>query len=352
MASSGFQLIDSFGSKIDYLRVSLTDRCNFRCVYCVPPQGMPFMQLCEVLSAGEIVRAIRFFAEMGIRRVRLTGGEPLLREDIVEIVRAIKKIGLIEDLSVTTNGSLLEPLLTPLKEAGLDRLNISLDSLDPKRFQSITLSDSYDKVYCAARAALAFGFPVKLNIVVLRGLRDEEIISFVKLAQRYPLEVRFLEFMPLCGEGWDPDFVLPISEVKKVVFRHFEMTPPPSLGGGVTADEPKSGQVAQTFTISGNQGKVGFIASLTESFCDRCSRIRLTANGRIRPCLFSDVEVSLWNLLRDEASDDEIKESIKLAVAMKPAGNAYRDRPFDPGSDCELLRQALPNEAVMRRIGG
>lgn len=339
--SSGFQLMDSFGRKIDYLRVSLTDRCNFRCVYCVPPQGMPLMQPCEILTAGEIVRAIRIFAELGIRRVRLTGGEPLLRKELVEIVRSIKEIGLIEDLSVTTNGSLLEPLLTPLKEAGLDRLNISLDSLDPKRFQSITLSDSYDKVYRATEAALAFGFPVKLNMVVLKGLRDEEIISFVKLAQRYPLEVRFLEFMPLCGEGWDPDFVLPIAEVKKVVFREFEMT----------ADEPKSGQVAQIFTLSGTGGKVGFIASLTESFCDRCSRIRLTANGRIRPCLFSDVEVSLGGLLRDGASDEEIKESIKLAAALKPAGNAYRDKPFDASSG-ESLRQAAPSEAVMRRIGG
>ena len=289
--SPGFELMDSFGRKIDYLRVSLTDRCNFRCVYCVPPKGMPFMQPREVLTAGEIVRAIQIFAEMGIRRVRLTGGEPLLREDIFEIVRAIKKIGLIEDLSVTTNGSLLEPLLAPLKEAGLDRLNISLDSLDPKRFKSITLSDSYHKVYRAAEAALAHGFPVKLNMVVLKGLSESEIISFVKLAQRTPLEVRFLEFMPLCGEGWDPDFVLPISEVKKVVFREFEMT----------ADEPKSGQVAQTFILSGTGGKVGFIASLTESFCDQCSRIRLTANGRIRPCLFSDVEVSIGNLLRDGA---------------------------------------------------
>lgn len=339
--SSGFELMDSFGRKIDYLRVSLTDRCNFRCVYCVPPQGMPFMQAYEVLAAGEIVKAIRIFSEMGIRRVRLTGGEPLLREDILEIVRAIKKIGLIEDLSVTTNGSLLEPLLAPLKEAGLDRLNISLDSLDPKRFQSITLSDSYHKVYRATEAALALGFPVKLNMVVLKGLSETEIISFVKLAQRYPLEVRFLEFMPLCGEGWDPDFVLPIAEVKKVVFREFEMT----------ADEPKIGQVAQTFTLSGTGGKVGFIASLTESFCDQCSRIRLTANGRIRPCLFSDVEVSLWNLLRDGASDEEIKESIKFAVAMKPAGNAYRDKPFD-ASGREFLRQAAPSKAVMRRIGG
>jgi cyclic pyranopterin phosphate synthase len=302
---------------------------------------MPFMQPCEILAAGEIVKAIRIFSEMGIRRVRLTGGEPLLREDIVEIVCAIKKIGLIEDLSVTTNGSLLEPLLAPLKQAGLDRLNISMDSLDPKRFQSITLSDSYDKVYRATEAALAFGFPVKLNMVVLKGLADEEIISFVKLAQRTPLEVRFLEFMPLCGEGWDPDFVLPIAEVKKVVFREFEMS----------EDEPKSGQVAQTFTLSGTGGKVGFIASLTESFCDRCSRIRLTANGRIRPCLFSDVEVSLWSLLRDGASDEEIKESIKLAAAVKPAGNAYRDKPFDSSSG-EFSRPAVPSKAVMRRIGG
>lgn len=299
------------------------------------------MRPCEILASGEIVRAIRIFAEMGIRRVRLTGGEPLLREDILEIVRAIKKIGLIEDLSITTNGSLLEPLLAPLKEAGLDRLNISLDSLDPGRFQGITLSDSYHKVYRATEAALALGFPVKLNMVVLKGLRDEEIISFVKLAQRRSLEARFLEFMPLCGEGWDPDFVLPIAEVKKVVFREFEMT----------ADEPKKGQVAQTFTLSGSRGKVGFIASLTESFCDRCSRIRLTADGRIRPCLFSDVEVPLWNLLRDEASDEEIKESIKLAAAVKPAGNVWREKPFD-ASGGGSLRQAAPSAAVMRRIGG
>src|SRR3989338_1792371 len=311
-------LVDSYGRKITYLRVSLTDACNFKCIYCVPPDGFSSIERSCYLNREEIVRFVRLAGAVGIERVRLTGGEPLLRHDIIEIVQDIKKRSSIKDLSITTNGSRLQPFLKPLKEAGLDRINISLDSLDPERFKQVTLSNTYHQVLESTYDALAMGFPVKLNMVALKGLSTEEIIRFVQLAVDYPLEVRFLEFMPLCGSGWYPDLVFPIADIRSIVSNRFSLE----------EEMGRKDQAAQTFYIAGGKGKVGFIASLTESFCEQCSRIRMTVDGRIRPCLFSEAEVPVGHLLRQNEADEAIITALQEAVRIKPAGNQFRAKPF------------------------
>ena len=331
-------LVDSYGRQITYLRISLTDLCNFRCIYCMPTEGMIFMSPSKYLIRGEVVRFVQIIGRLGVTRVRLTGGEPLLRKDILDIVRSLKQVETVEDLSITTNGSRLSALVQPLKEAGLDRINISLDSMDSARFKEVTLSNTYHQVLEAVFLALEAGFPVKLNMVVLKGLTRHEIIEFVQLAVEYPLEVRFLEFMPLCGTGWRPDLVLPINDVRTIVFEKFQL------------DElPRGDHVAQTFTLRGGKGRVGFIASLTESFCDQCSRIRLTADGKIRPCLFSDVEVSIKDLLRNNAQDAEIIHAIRYAAKIKPKGNWFNERPFR--QEDELIPEFATNPMI-RAIGG
>ncbi|MGH7198625.1 MAG: GTP 3',8-cyclase MoaA [Candidatus Omnitrophota bacterium] len=334
-------LIDPWGRRVSNLRISLTDLCNFRCVYCVPPEGLlTIVPPAQYLTRPEIVRFVRLMGKLGVTRVRLTGGEPLLRKDILEIVRALKGIETVKDLSLTTNGSFLAPLVYPLKEAGLDRINVSLDSLDPKRFEEITLSDTYGQVIKAVFLALQAGFPVKLNMVVLRGLTAKEIVEYVQMACDFPLEVRFLEFMPLCGTAWKPELVWPIEKVRSVVKEHFDL---------MEDEIPRLDSPAQTFKIKGGKGRVGFIASLTESFCDNCSRIRLSADGKISPCLFSDTQVSVRNLLRENAPDEEILRAIQLAVKLKPRGNWFRDHPFKFEEDKDLEFLANP---MIRSIGG
>ena len=330
-------LIDSYGRRITYLRISLTDLCNFRCVYCEPPEGHMATPPSHYLTKEELQRFVRIIGRLGVHQVRLTGGEPLLRRDIVDIVRSLKAVETVQDLSITTNASRLAPLIQPLKEAGLDRVNISLDSLDPKRFKSITLSDAYEDVYKAVFLTLKAGFPVKLNIVILKGLTREEITRFVDLAYQYPLEVRFLEFMPLCGSAWEPDLVLPIRDVRMIVGEHYNLK-----------EIPRGSDVAHSYELVGGQGRVGFIASLTESFCNTCSRFRLSADGNIFPCLFSDVQVSVKQLLRENAPDEEILQAIRLAAQIKPKGNGYQDTPFDE----KAPQAAAVNNPLIKTIGG
>lgn len=334
------RLVDAFGRRHHYLRISLTDLCNFQCVYCTPAEGYPTMPPSQFLTKQEILRFVKVIGRLGVHKVRLTGGEPLLRKDILDIVSALKSIESVKDLSLTTNGSRLKEYLRPLKEAGLDRLNISLDSLDALRFKAITLTDAYEEVMASVLAALEHGFPVKLNMVALQGLTRKEIVQFTRLAVEYPLEVRFLEFMPLCGTGWQEDLVLPIQEVRKIILGDFDLDD----------EEPRLDHVAQTFRIRGGKGKVGFIGSLTEPFCGQCSRLRLTADGRIRPCLFSDQEVPVRELLRRNASEEEIVAAIRQALFKKPAGNPFCEKPFEysEGQSSEFECETL---AVMR-LGG
>ena len=333
------QLVDSFGRPINYLRISVTDLCNFRCVYCVPPEGLPVLPRCQLLSRSEIVRLVRIMGRIGVNRIRLTGGEPLLRQDILEIIRSLKEIETVKDLSITTNGSRLTSMVSPLKEAGLDRINISLDSLDPQRFREITLSDSYHQVINAASSALQAGFPIKLNMVAVKGLTAGEVVRFVELAREHPLEVRFLEFMPLCGQAWGPDLFMPMAYIRSIVEEHFELEP----------ELPRGDRVAETFFIRGGKGKVGFIASLTESFCDQCSRMRLSSDGKLYPCLFSDAQVSVGGLLRENAPETAIIEAIRRAARIKPKGNWFQDRPYREGVQNNLELKSSP---MIHNLGG
>lgn len=332
-------LVDSYGRQVTYLRISLTDRCNFRCFYCVPAGGFSLLPKSELLTLSEIVRFVRIISQMGVCRIRLTGGEPLLREDILDIVHEIKSLGTIKDLSITTNGSRLSDMVKPLKAAGLDRLNVSLDSVDPDRFRAITASSTYKEVRKGIERALEEGFPVKLNMVVLRGVTEEEIVEFVRLARVFPLEVRFLEFMPLCGTNWRADHFIPIREIRGTVEKNFALFPEPIPDDAV----------AEVFRIAGGRGSVGFIASVTESFCDRCSRIRLSSDGKIFPCLFSTVHVSVKDLFRSGRGDGELASAIREAVRIKPAGNAFRQG-FVNERQAEIYQGV--NAPLIRGIGG
>lgn len=331
-------LTDSFGRRIASVRVSLTDRCNFRCVYCTPADGFAVAPSSEYLTKDEVVRLVRLLASRGVTRVRLTGGEPLLRRDIVEIVRAVRAVDTIDDLSITTNASRLEGFAEPLRAAGLDRVNVSLDSLDPVRFNQVVRAEQYERVRAGIDASLRAGFPTKVNVVVLRGISDEEVFGFVRMAVDNDIEVRFLEFMPLCGDGWEASQVYPIGEVRDLVRRRYDL------------DElPRGDGTAQVFAVAGGRGRVGFIGSLSEPFCESCSRIRISADGKIRPCLFSDYEVELKSLMRSGAGDDELTGAIVTAVANKPAGNQFIDVPFD---EQDSSRRRIETGPFIRSVGG
>ena len=333
------RLVDSYGRRVTNLRISLTDRCNFKCIYCTPADGFPLTPKTLFLGLDEIKRLVRLVGRLGVGRIRLTGGEPLLRGDIVEIVAALKTIDTVEELSITTNASRLESLAVSLREAGLDRLNISFDALDRDRFRAIARrpEQEYDRVRRGVEAALDAGFPVKLNMVVLKGLSDADIIRYTAMAADNELEVRFLEFMPLCGDGWEADLVYPIAEIRRVVREKFDLTP-----------LHRGDKTAETFTINGTEGRVGFIASLSEPFCEKCSRIRLTADGKIRPCLFSDYEHPIGDLLKNGSTDDEIIDAVRYAVANKPAGNQFLDKPFKSGEP----ERKVANGPFIRTVGG
>lgn len=303
-------LTDQFGRYLHYLRISLTDRCNFRCTYCMPPEGISLLPREDVLRLEEFERLVRVFVSLGVDKVRLTGGEPLLRKKIIALVASLARIDGLTDVCLTTNGSLLAPLADELKQAGLKGVNVSLDSLDPKRFSRITLRDEFPKVMEGITQALKVGLKVKLNVVALSDLGKNEVISFCKLTQQYPLEIRFLEFMPLCGTGYSPELALPIQNIRDWIDAEFDIT---------TAFRGK--EVAETFKIKDAVGKLGFIASITEPFCDTCTRLRLTSTGMMRLCLFSDLETDLRLPLRAGATEAELAAIIKQAAWFKPRGN-------------------------------
>jgi cyclic pyranopterin phosphate synthase len=248
-------LRDRYGRRVATLRISLTDHCNFRCVYCMPPEGLPHVDGHRYLSAAEVERFVRLAARMGVARVKLTGGEPLIRPDIVDIARVIRSIDGIDELSLTTNAVRLPELAAPLRDAGLDRVNISLDSLDSERFAEITRVDQLDRVWAGIDAAIQVGFPVKINVVVLHDMTKAEIVRFAETAAEYDIDVRFLEFMPLCGSAWEGSRVYPIAEVRDAVRERFDLI-----------ETTRGDRPAQTFDIAGGRGRVGFIASLTLAY--------------------------------------------------------------------------------------
>ncbi len=323
---------DRYGRRIDYLRVSLTDRCNMRCVYCMPADGMQFLPPPDLLSNQELILVLSAAAAAGFRKIRLTGGEPTLRHEIVELVRAIKAIPGIEQIAMTTNALRLGRLAAPLKAAGLDRVNISIDSLDARKFRQITRGGSLDDVWAGVWAADEAGLhPIKLNAVVVRGMNDDELIRLAALTTHYSWDLRFIEVMPLTGvAGLAEEGVISSTELIVRIAAHFGQLE--SYGQG-------SSDPARRYRIPGAPGTLGFISAVTDPFCATCNRMRLTAEGRMHLCLLRDDEMDLRAAVRAGASQDEITQLIRHAVHLKPWGHG-------------LPEGVLPTLRGMSQIGG
>jgi GTP 3',8-cyclase len=315
-------LRDSFNRTINNLRISVTDRCNFRCKYCMPEQGMAWMARSELLTFEEITRLTSIFARLGIRKIRLTGGEPLMRKEFPKLVAGIAAVQGIEDIAVTTNGFFLPELGPDLVKAGLRRINVSLDSLDAGHFEEVTRRNYFEKVWKGIETVEKLGIrPIKLNVVLIRGVNDSEIGNFARLARTRPFIIRFIEFMPIgSDDGWTTEKVVPTKEV----IERIEL----ELGSRLVAVEKHGAQPADRYRSDDGVGEFGFISSVSEPFCDHCNRIRITSDGKLRTCLFSLEETDLRFLVRSGVSDEGIKEAIQDAVWRKEAGHLINQPGF------------------------
>lgn len=316
--SSGMIAQDAFGRQMTYLRVSLTDRCNFRCLYCMPALGMKFQPRDELLTDDELLRLIGLFAKVGITKLRLTGGEPTIRPHVAELVRAMKAFPGIQELSMTTNALLLGRLAPALRDAGLDRVNVSIDTLNPDRFKVMTRGGRLDLVWQGIEAAEAVGMaPIKLNTVVVRDQNDIEVGEMAALTLNRPWQVRFLEIMPLEGVGDVHDEGLVTSEETQ---ERLEARFGPLEPVDVDPADP-----ARVWRIPGATGTIGFISPVSVPFCAACNRIRLTADGKLRLCLLRPDEADLRDVLRGGGTDDELLRRIRLAVWNKPWGHGLAE---------------------------
>jgi cyclic pyranopterin phosphate synthase len=324
-------IVDRFGRVATDLRVSVTDKCNLRCTYCMPAEGLAWLPKAEILSFEEIARLVGVFHGLGVATIRLTGGEPTVRRDLPELVRMIRVAAPDVDLSMTTNGILLDELARPLKEAGLDRINVSVDSLLRHRFADMTRRDALDRVMAGLRAAESAGLsPIKLNCVVVSGTNDDEVADFAAFARDTGYDVRFIEYMPLDADhGWERDKVVPSREVLARIAERFPLT-------AVEHDDPSP---ATTYRFAdGAPGTVGVIASVTEPFCDACDRMRVTADGQFRSCLFALDETNLREPLRAGASDRELESMIRAAMWQKWAGHRINHPDFvQPGRSMSAI---------------
>ncbi|MDR7519822.1 MAG: GTP 3',8-cyclase MoaA [Armatimonadota bacterium] len=323
---------DQYGRPLTDLRVSLTDRCNLRCVYCMPEDGIDFRPPAELLQDDELVLLIEIAAELGVRKVRLTGGEPTVRPRIVDLVRRIGAIPGITDLAMTTNGILLESLAGPLAEAGLTRLNVSLDTLDPQKFSRITRGGHVDRVVAGIARAEAVGLrPMKVNTVVVRGFNEDDVVPLAALTLDRPWEVRFIEVMPFGTVADVADAGIVTSEEVRA---RIEAALGPMEPLDLTGDQP-----ARTYRLPNAAGTIGLISPVSEPFCIKCGRLRLTADGKLRLCLLRDDEEDLLAPLRAGASRDEMKQRFASAAYRRPFGHALAERLY-------------PEQRVMIQIGG
>ena len=314
-------LVDSWGREIKSLRVSVTDKCNFRCRYCMPAEGLEWLEREELLSFEEIARLVRVLAAMGVEEVRLTGGEPLVRRDLPVLVSQLAAIPGVNDLSLTTNGVLLDRLARPLVDAGLRRLNVSLDSLSHVRFSEITRRDALDRVLAGLEEAERYPElgPIKVNCVAMRGFTEEEVPALAELARRKPYVVRFIEFMPLdADESWRGDAVLTGGEIRALIEQRWPLEEIPA----------KPSSTARRYRFADGAGEIGFVNPVSEPFCSSCDRIRLTADGQLRTCLFSRREWDLKTPLRDGASDAELERLLRVAVRHKELKHKINDEGF------------------------
>jgi cyclic pyranopterin phosphate synthase len=321
------QLVDSLGRKITYLRVSITDRCIYRCIYCKPEEHFNFIPHQEILRYEEIIEIIKEAVNLGITKVRITGGEPLVRKGVVDFIKKLREIKKLEDISLTTNGFFLSEYAEKLKDAGLNRVNISLDSLQEEKYKKITRGGSLEKALKGIDSALKAGLlPIKINTVLIRGINDEEVENFVRLTLERPLSIRFIELMPsLEGiiDNYKDKFIsgLDIKEnlAKKYLFNPIKTN--------------SDNGPAKYYQIEGGKGTIGFITALSQHFCQTCNRIRLTSEGKIRPCLFSNQEIDLKKALREIGNSGEdqilrrkvIRDKIEMAVKLKPKGHKIKE---------------------------
>lgn len=306
------QLVDSFGRPHTYLRISVTDRCNLRCTYCMPPQGIDWKPREEILTFEEILRLARVLDGHGIRKIRLTGGEPLVRTELEQLAQGLSVLPHLEHLTLTTNGILLKQKAEVLKRAGVTGITVSLDTLRRERFEAITKRDYLPAVQEGIEAVFAAGFPeLKINVVVMAGVNDDELLDFMTLTHDRPIHVRFIEYMPFQDNQWSQGGLLPYAEMRQVIETRYTLTP----------QAQKASAVSKDFALPGCTGQVGFVTSMTQSFCGTCNRIRLTADGAIKSCLFHPAEVSLRDAMRDGATDEELITLIQTALRQKQAAH-------------------------------
>lgn len=316
-------LKDRFGRVHTSLRISVTDRCNIRCFYCMPNELVQFLPREQILTFEEIERFVRVVVPMGVTKFRLTGGEPLVRSGLSDLVARLASIEGVEDLALTTNGILLADQAEALKKAGLKRINISLDALTEETFRKISRRDGLDKVLAGIEAAKRVGFEkIRLNAVAIANLSEPEIVPLAKFARQEQLEMRFIEFMPLDAEqNWQTDQVLSGEEIRRLIEE--------AIGPLVVADRPDPSQPAVDYRFADGQGTLGFINPVTQAFCGDCNRLRITAEGKIRNCLFSMVEWDAQALLRGNATDEQLEQLVRDCVAAKKQGHGIDGDGFE-----------------------
>ena len=308
------RLIDNYERQIDYLRISITDRCNLRCTYCMPEEGIQPLTHHDVLRFEEIVRLVQVGAGLGIRHLRLTGGEPLVRKGVVDLVRMLRQVPGIESISMTTNGVALAPVAQALREAGLSRVNVSLDTLQPERYAAITRRGRLDDALAGIDAALSVGLtPVKINMVVVKGVNEDEAVDFARMSLERPWHVRFIEFMPLGEHAEQARRAYVSSDETRAEIEAVLGTLEPAE---IVAHGP-----ARTWRLPGAVGTIGFISALSEHFCGACNRLRLTSDGKLVPCLFSDQEYDLRGPIRTGADDAALRALWESVIASKPDGH-------------------------------
>ncbi len=331
-------LTDLFDRTISYLRLSLTDRCNLKCLYCAPEgRKGKLLRHSDLLTYEELLRVVRAAVSMGMSKLRLTGGEPLVRRDVMRFINQLGEINGLRDIRITTNGVLLERYAEGLRAAGISKINISLDSLKPERFARITGMDCFAQVWRGIEKAQAVGFaPVKLNMVVMRGINDDELVDFAQLSHDTDLHVRFIEFMPVgASSRWNADTYMCSDKIKERL---------QDLGELIPVHRGETDGPACMFRLGAEaKGKLGFISPLSHHFCDRCNRLRLTSEGKLRACLLHDTETDLRALLRQNCSDEEIRAALLAAVRSKPQGHRMEERLKEQEGGCH---------GRMSRIGG
>ncbi len=314
------KLIDRHNRNLNYLRVSITDRCNLRCLYCVPEGRIPKLKHEEILSYEEILRVLNVATRLGITKVRITGGEPLMRKGIYGFLEQVSRIKGLRDLSLTTNGVLLKNNLEKIKNAGITRINISLDSLQPEKFKVITGYDHFEDTWQGIMKAHELGFdPIKINVVALKGINEEEIIDFARISQNYPFHVRFIEYMPVgMSRISNPQNSLLTPEIKHILTD--------TLGPLLPVASQYNDGPAERYRLADAPGELGFISAVSHHFCHRCNRLRLTASGQLRACLLSDHQDDLKSAIRSGATDQKIAAIFRQATAHKAAEHKLNEK--------------------------